>query len=148
MKSATYSLWGEVAWLLNRITDPHRERVFQWELSEGTFYHHYGKILVDAQLPDDRKHKLHSLRVSHNTWTKAMTGCHSPLLMHSSTATSERHYEDRRFTVKPPPKPFVPWHSPAPEPQPLSLVDEKVGRREAMRLPRAKLLTAGKVGAQ
>lgn len=37
---------------------------------------------------------------------------HSPLLMHSSAATSERYYEDKKFTTIPPPKLMIPWHFP------------------------------------
>lgn len=111
-KTGTYPLWEEVVWLLKRIWEPRRELLFPWEQSEGTFYKHYGKILVDAQIPNDRKHKLQCLRVTHNTWHKVMTGRHSPLLMHSSAATSERHYEDKKFTTVPPPKLMIPWNFP------------------------------------
>jgi hypothetical protein len=110
-KTATYALWDEVVWLLRRIAEPRRELVFAWDKSDCAFYKTYGKILVDAQLPNDRKHKLQGLRVTHNTWHKVMTGKHSPLLQHGSSATSERHYEDRRFTTQPPPKLFIPWQS-------------------------------------
>lgn len=111
-KAATYPLWDEVIWLLSRIVEPRRDVVFNWDKSECSFYKHYSKILIDAQIPNDRKHKLQGLRVSHNTWTKVMTGRHSPLLMHSSTATSERHYEDKRLTTLPPAKLFIPWMLP------------------------------------
>ena len=111
-KTATYPLWEEVCWLLARILEPRRELVFPWEKSESSFYGHIGKILTDASLPDDRRHKLQCLRVSHNTWHHVMTGRHSPLLMHSSTRTSERHYEDKRFTQLPPPKLMIPWKHP------------------------------------
>jgi integrase len=108
-KTATYPLWEEVCWLLGRITEPRRELVFPWDKSEGAFYKHYSKILIDSQIPDTRKHKLQGLRVTHNTWHNVMTGRHSPLLMHSSAATSERHYEDKRMTTPPPAKLFIPW---------------------------------------
>lgn len=111
-KTATYPLWEETCWLLARIVEPRRDLVFPWDKSEASFYKHYGKILVDAQIPNDRRHKLQGLRVTHNTWHKVFTGRHSPLLMHSSSATSERHYEDRRMTTPPPSKLFVPWQHP------------------------------------
>jgi integrase len=114
-KTATYPLWDEVCWLLNRIVEPRRDLVFPWDKSETSFYKHYSKILVDAQIPDDRRHKLQGLRVTHNTWHRVMTGRHSPLLMHSSTATSERHYEDKKMTAMPSPKLLIPWQLP-PEP--------------------------------
>ncbi len=111
-KTANYPLWDEVVWLLGRIVEPRRELVFPWPLSACTFYKHYSKILVDAQIPDDRKHKLQGLRVTHNTWHNVMTGRHSPLLMHSSSATSERYYEDKKYTTPAPAKLFIPWRFP------------------------------------
>lgn len=110
-KTATYPLWDEVVWLLGRITEPLREVVFAWDKSECSFYKHYSKILIDAAIPNTRKHKLQGLRVTHNTWVKVFSGKHSPLLMHSSSATSERHYEDKRFTAAPPTKLFIPWQA-------------------------------------
>lgn len=112
LKTATYPLWEEVIWLLSRIAEPRRELLFPWDKSEASFYKHYGRILIDAQLPNDRRHKLQGLRVTHNTFYKVMTGRHSPLLMHSSSATSERHYEDKKFTAPPPAKLFIPWVHP------------------------------------
>jgi len=115
-KPAVYHLWDEVTWLLRRIHEPRRELVFPWEKTAGAYYKRYGTILEDAQIPNDRKHKTQSLRVTHNTWTKVMTGHHSPLMSHSSESTSERFYEDKRFTAAPPPKLFVPWRVPQPDP--------------------------------
>lgn len=110
-KPAVYHLWPEVVWLLRRIEQPQRDLVFPWVKTEGAYYKRYGTILEDAQIPNDRRHKTHSLRVTHNTLTKAMTGQHSALLQHGSSATSERHYEDKRMTSLPPPKLFIPWRS-------------------------------------
>jgi integrase len=142
LKAATYRLWPEVVDLLERIAGSNRELVFPWEKSEATFYHHYGKILVDAQIPDDRRHKLQGLRVTHNTWTKVMTGRHSPLLMHSSSATSERHYEDKRYTVREAVKLLIPWRSPAmAEAESAPVVALNINDREVRKLPRARVLS-------
>lgn len=111
-KTATYPLWDEVCWLLSRIWQPQRDYLFPWDRSEGTFYKRYAALLADAAIQNDRHHKLQCLRVTHNTWVKVMTGRHSPLLMHSNSATSERHYEDKRFTTPPPQKLFIPWSHP------------------------------------
>jgi len=127
LKNATYRLWDEVCWLLSRIVEPRRELVFPWPHSDATYYHRYGRILIDAQIPNTRKHKTHSLRVTHNTWTRVMTGEHSPLLMHADKATSERHYEDRRFTVREPVKLPIPWQITAAPPvrQPVTAPEPK-----------------------
>jgi putative transposase len=131
-KGATYKLWEEVVTLLERIRAPKRDLVFAWPKSEATFYKQFGNILADAGLPVDRKHKL-------------LTGQHSPLLQHSSSRTSERHYEDRRFTIGEAVKPFVPWATPPKpvnEPTSVSVVAVKVNGKAAAKLPRAKVITA------
>jgi integrase len=110
-KSACYALWPETLLLMQQIRLPERELFWPWIGCEGTYWYQYGKLLKMAGIPNDRKHKTHSLRVSHNTWTKAMTGRHSPLLQHGSQATSERHYEDKKFTQEPPPRLFIPWEN-------------------------------------
>ena len=96
----------------SRRQEPRRELVFPWDKCDASYFHTYAKIVIDAQIPNTRKHKTQSLRVTHNTWTKLMTGQHSPLMTHSSSATSERFYEDKRFTAVAPAKLFIPWHVP------------------------------------
>ncbi len=135
VKPGTYKLWDEVRWLLSRIVQPKRELVFAWEKSECSLYKAMGRILIDAQIPNDRKHKLHSLRVTHNTWTKCMTGNHSPLLMHADPGTSARHYEDFRFTVREPVKLPIVWRTPEPD-NPLHVATDD----DVRTLPRAKVL--------
>jgi integrase len=108
-KAGIYPLYPEVALLLERIRMPPRELVFPWDASLGAYFYRYGRILERAGLPNDRKHKTHSLRVTHNTLVKILTDAPSPLLGHSSSETSERHYEDRRMTAKPPARLPTPW---------------------------------------
>jgi integrase/transposase len=150
LKNATYCLWPEAVALLKRIVEPRRELVFPWDRSEATFYHRLGKIYLDARLPDDRKHKLHALRVSHNTWTRVLTGEQSPLLLHSDHSVSERHYEDKRYTVREAVKLQIPWQVP----RPMAAADEstsvsssvvavKVNGKAAAKLPRGRLVKGG-----
>lgn len=108
-QAGNYPLNAALIPLLDRIQLPRRDKVFPWDRCDESYYNHYGRILKRAGLPNDRKHKTHCLRVTHNTLAKILTGRHSPLLQHKSEQTSSRHYEDRRFTrIEPPPLP-VPW---------------------------------------
>ena len=114
MKGAIYPLWPETLPLIRECiaANPRRVHVWPWDKCHESYYTMYDRVLRDAGIPVDRKHKTHSLRVSHNTWAKVMTGRHSPLLGHSDSATSERHYEDKRFTNKDAPTLFIPWLKP------------------------------------
>lgn len=118
IKGAVYPLWPETAILIRACiaVNPNRVLVWPWDKCEESYYTLYNRILRDAGLPVTRKYKTHSLRVSHNTWHKVMTGQHSPLLGHSDSATSETFYEDKRFTTKDMPPFFIPWQEP-PEPR-------------------------------
>jgi integrase len=71
--------------------------VFPWHLCESSFYHHYGKILRRAGLPDERKTKSHCIRVSHASWREAMGGDASKDLGHADRATTQKHYLDPRI---------------------------------------------------
>lgn len=113
-KWGIYKLWPEVVALIRECIacDPTREQVWPWDRCHESYYTMYDRILRDAEIPVTRRHKTHALRVSHNTFTKLMTGHHSPLLGHSSDDTSRRHYEDVRFTARDNPKLFIPWEKP------------------------------------
>lgn len=108
-KTACYKLWPQTLSLMEAMRLPERELFWPWERCEATYWYQYGKLLKMAGIPNDRKHKTHCLRVSHNTWHKAMTDKHSPLLQHGSSETSEKSYEDKRYTQPEPPKLFIPW---------------------------------------
>jgi integrase len=108
-KSATYALWPETLSLLQSIRLPERELVWPWDKSDAAYWYQFGRLLKLAGVPCDRKHKTHSLRVSHNTWTMKLTGHHSPLLQHTDPSTSDKHYTDKRLTQTEPPSLFIPW---------------------------------------
>jgi integrase len=114
IKGACYPLWPETVPLLRDCiaANPRRVHLWPWDKCEESYYTLLNRILKDAGLPVDRKHKTHSLRVTHNTHYKRMTGQHSPLLGHSSSETSERSYEDKRFTQRDNPTLFIPWRLP------------------------------------
>lgn len=117
VKSACYPLWPATVPLIRQCieSNPRRVHVWPWDRCPESYYTMVNRILRDAGLPVDRKHKTHALRVTHNTHHKLLTGNHSPLLGHSSSQTSERYYEDKRFTTADMPKLFIPWQHP-PEP--------------------------------
>lgn len=108
-KPAVYHLWPEVVLLLREIKTPEREIVFAWDKSEGCYFYRYGRILERAQLPNDRKSKTHSLRVSHATWRAIAGGDASKALMHSDPETTRRSYLDARLIPAPNEQLFVPW---------------------------------------
>lgn len=111
VKGACYSLWDETVALLREViaVDPRRSHVWPFDKCHESYYTLLNRILRDADLPIDRKHKTHAFRVTHNTHHKMATGQHSPNLGHSSSATSEKHYEDRRYTQKDGHRLFIPW---------------------------------------
>jgi integrase len=121
LKGATYPLWPSTVPVIRECiaANPRRVHVWPWDKCHESYYTLYNRILRDAGLPVDRKHKTHSLRVTHNTHYKMLTGQHSPLLGHSSSYTSERHYEDKKFTTRDNPQLFAPWERPQkPNPPP------------------------------
>lgn len=111
VKGACYPLWPETCPLIRECIDanPRRTHCWPWDKCHESYYTMLNRILRDAGLPVERKRKTHGLRVSHNTHWKRLTGQHSPLLGHASSATSERHYEDRRYTMKDGHRLFIPW---------------------------------------
>jgi len=113
VKGAVYPLWPETVPLIRECiaANPRRTHVWPWDRCHESYYTILHRILADADLPVDRKHMTHGLRVSHNTHHKRLTGEHSPLLLHSSSATSERHYEDKKYTIKDAHRLFIPWES-------------------------------------
>lgn len=114
IKGAIYPLWPQTIPLIRECiqANPRRVHVWPWDRCPESYYTLIDRILRDAGLPVDRKHKTHALRVTHNTHHKMLTGQHSPNLGHSSSQTSERHYEDKRFTTRDAPTLFIPWQPP------------------------------------
>lgn len=110
-KWGRYPLWTELIPLLQRCLNstPPRELVWPWPKCEGSYYTAYDRILRDADIPVDRRHKTHSLRVSHATWLKVYGGDPTRKLMHGDQATTWRHYIDQsKFPQEPNVLP-IPW---------------------------------------
>lgn len=96
-KTAIYHLRDDLIPILRRLmlADPGREQLWPWPYSEGCYYYRLGRICEEAGLPDDRKHKMHCLRVTHATMLKIAGGDPSASLMHSNPATTRDHYLDK-----------------------------------------------------
>lgn len=110
-KGRTYKFWSNYLPLLKKVlsVQPQRELVWPWPYCPGAYYTRYNRILRDAAIPVDRRHKTHALRVSHGTWTEAFGGDPTKALGHSDVATYMRHYRDERFLERGNPELFSPW---------------------------------------
>lgn len=110
-KWGVYPLWPELVPLLRACiaADPSRELMWPWRKCERSYYTMYDRILRDASIPVDRKHKTHGLRVSHATWKAALGGDATRALMHSDPATTMRHYIDQSLMPADKVRLFVPW---------------------------------------
>lgn len=113
-KFGFYRLWPETLVLLRHCIEcqPKRDLVWPIDFCHESYYTRYDRILRDAGLPVDRRHKTHSLRVSHATWLKVMGGDPTRKLGHSDQATTMRHYIDRRMLPDDEPRLFIPWQPP------------------------------------
>lgn len=118
-KWGVYCLWPELMPLLERCrdADPGRSLMWPWPKCPKSYYTSFARILRDAEIPVDRKHYTHSLRVSHATWLKVAGGDPTRRLGHSDPAVTTRHYID---ATKLPPEPNVlpiPWRLDPPRDQ-------------------------------
>jgi integrase len=107
-KPAVYMLWPETLQLMQTIRLPERELFWPWDRCPATYFYQFGRLLTMAGIPNDRKHKTHSLRVSHATYRHALGHDASRALMHSDPATTRRHYIDSSTLPQPAPL-FIPW---------------------------------------
>jgi integrase len=112
-KWGVYRLWPELVPLLQECLAcaPRRELMWPWPKCEVSYYTAYNRILKDAGIPVDRRHKTHGLRVTHATWLKVMGGDPTRKLMHGDERTTRVHYIDPRFLPDDKVQLFVPWRS-------------------------------------
>lgn len=115
MKTATYHLWPEIRPLIQAClaAAPGRQYVWPWPKSEVAYYNAWRRILRDAGLPDDRKHKAHCLRATHATHRHRAGGDASRALGHSDPSVTRKHYLDPKFDEPDRAKLFIPWQPPA-----------------------------------
>lgn len=83
-------------------------------LKRESLYYHLNRLLVDAGLPVDRKHKFHCLRRSHASWLHRAGGDSRDSLDHESDQTTRTYYHDPRVTRRWSPidylfDPMSPW---------------------------------------
>jgi len=79
-----------------------QETLFAWPQSYTYFWSIFGKVLMKAGLPNERRGKWHKLRRSVATFYEAKGGNATELLGHSSRRVTEA-YLDNRFIEKPQP---------------------------------------------
>lgn len=110
-KWAVYRLWPETLELLKRCLEaqPKREQMWPIDFCHESYYTRYNRILRDAGLPVDRRHKTHSLRCSHATHMEVAGGNPTKDLGHADPATTRRYYIDSRMMPDDNPRLFIPW---------------------------------------
>jgi integrase len=91
---------AEAVEALERIRQPERELIFQWDLSDGYIYRRYNRILKSAGLATDAKSKFHRMRKSAASHFEAGNGNATALLGHSSRAVTLSYLDPR--ICKPP----------------------------------------------
>jgi integrase len=139
-KWATYKIWPETMPLIYQAIecDPARELMWPFPHCAGSYYTRYDRILREAGIPVDRKHKTHSLRVTHATVRTVLGGDATRALLHSDRSTTERHYIDPAALPDDGVKMPLPWQQPALGYAPM-LVDQQAKPKAAR--------PAGKVAA-
>lgn len=80
----SWKLRPEVMTQLKLMQLPHRELLFPWDRDRTLLYRDYGRILIRAELPHDRKSKFHRMRKTHASYIKAAGGDATEALGHSS----------------------------------------------------------------
>lgn len=92
-----YRLLPQAVNAIRDIYDPQRTLLFPWPYCEGTFYHHYTRILRAAGLPDDRYSKPQRMRRSFASHLEAAGGNATEALGHSTRSVTKRAYLDPRI---------------------------------------------------
>ena len=98
-KTAYYRLWQETYEMMLGIRTE-LPNVFPWAGCIGSYYHSWKVLLRIAGLPNGRKRKTQSMRVSHATWITIRGGDASSSLMHSDPATTRKHYIDSQMVAE------------------------------------------------
>lgn len=112
-KWGIYRLWTETLKLVVQCLEaqPGREQIWPQDFCHESYYTRYNRILRDAGIPVDRRHKTHSLRCSHATWLSVKGGDPTQQLGHGDPNTTRRYYLDPKFTTRDQPKLFIPWQN-------------------------------------
>ena len=97
-KAMSYRLDPPALEALDAIRRPPREIIWPWPFCRETYWLHWSRLLRLAGLPDGRKRKSHSLRVSHASHLERAGGDATRDMRHASRAVTERSYLDPRIT--------------------------------------------------
>lgn len=85
--------------LINQVRTISRDKIFPWDYSPGVIYQHY-KIIRDDAGVYVAGQAFHKLRKTLATFVAVGGGNAQQALGHSSSATTERHYLDKRQTLE------------------------------------------------
>lgn len=102
-KSMTYMLKPATLGLLASIALPRRVKIFDFPGCIGTFYLHYGKLLEQAGLPNDRRSKPQKMRRSFASHLEAANGNATEALQHSARRVTLESYIDPSVVQREPP---------------------------------------------
>ncbi len=75
------------------------ERPFAVFGAQTSLYHHLNRLLLQAGIPVDRRHKFHCLRRSHASWLHQRGGNASESLGHSDSRITTEYYLDPKIVV-------------------------------------------------
>lgn len=91
----TSRLHSNTARLLASIRLPRRNLVFVWPYNYAYLWTRYGKLLDEAGLPNDRRHKFHCLRKSSASYFEAAGGNAQRLLGHKDGRVTQKYLDPR-----------------------------------------------------
>jgi len=94
-KPATYRLKAKTLAMLNKIREPQRELLFDFQQSDDLFYKRYEELLQYAGLPFDRTCKPQKMRRSFATHLEAAGGNATEALNHSRRSITKQSYLDQ-----------------------------------------------------
>lgn len=107
-KAAVYQLSASTVSAIDQIRLPPRELLFPWPLSDASFYLHYGRLLLLAGLPNNRKSKAQRMRRTHLTYWCIGGGDPTMRAKHVSRATTDMFYLDETMLPQPHPDDYLP----------------------------------------
>lgn len=96
LKDSRKPVSNEAITALLAIQEPRRRLVWPWDRHPGYFWTKAREIFLAANIPDDRRFRMHCFRKTHGTLVAARLGDHAAAdsLQHSSVQTFRRHYRD------------------------------------------------------
>lgn len=107
-KAAFYVVSAGARKALDEIRLPRRPLIFNWHLSESSFYTHYERLLERAKLPTSRKYKPQRVRRSSLTYWAIAGQDAAERAKHSDPSTTAKYYLDETLFEQPDPSKILP----------------------------------------